>query len=440
MGILNKTFFIETYGCQMNVVDSEIVTSILIKAGFKLVNDIKKANILLLNTCAIREKAVERVINKLKHHKSLNKSGKLEIAGVLGCIPEHTGDELKAKLDFIKLQVGPDKYRILPQLIKKIYKDKTYLEELDFDMDENYEDVTPYRSEHTNAFISVMRGCNNFCSYCVVPYVRGREKSRTVDSILKEVKDTLENGISEITLLGQNVNSYNYEGIRFPELLQKVADVEGLQRLKFATSHPKDLSEELVDVIAKNDNISNSFHLPFQAGSNKVLKNMNRGYTIEEYLAKLKMIREKIPDIALTTDVIVGFPGETVEDFQETVKVLKDTKFDNAFMFIYSERKNTASAKNFKDDITKEEKGRRQQFISDLQKEIGLEQLRKDIGKIKEVLIESLSKKRKEQYKGRTEQNRIVVFDKVEGCNIGDIVKVKIIEAEGVTLFGEIIK
>ncbi|MDA3838723.1 MAG: tRNA (N6-isopentenyl adenosine(37)-C2)-methylthiotransferase MiaB [Candidatus Delongbacteria bacterium] len=437
---MNKTFYIETYGCQMNTVDSEIVTSILISAGFKLVDDIKEANILLLNTCAIREKAVERVINKMRQHKGFLKSGKLEIAGILGCIPEHTGDELKAKLDFIKLQVGPDKYRTLPQLIKNIYKDRKYHEELDFDIEENYEDVTPYRSEHTNAFISVMRGCNNFCTYCVVPYVRGREKSRTVDSILDEVKNTIAQGITEITLLGQNVNSYNFEGIRFPELLQKVAEIKGMERLKFATSHPKDLTEELIDVIVKNPNISNSFHLPFQAGSNSVLKRMNRGYTIEKYLAKIKMIREKIPNIAITTDIIVGFPGETEDDFQQTVKVLKDTKFDNAFMFIYSERKNTASAKNFKDDVSKEEKSRRQQFISKLQKKIGLVELKKDVGKITEVLIESISKKRDYQYKGRTEQNRIVVFDKIEGYNIGDYAKVKIKKAEGVTLFGEIVE
>jgi tRNA-2-methylthio-N6-dimethylallyladenosine synthase len=436
---LNKTFYIETYGCQMNVVDSEIVTSILIEAGYKLVEDIKEANILLLNTCAIREKAVERVLNKMKHHKSLKNTGKLEIAGILGCIPEHSGEEMRSKLDFIKLQVGPDKYRTLPELLKKIYKEKNYIEELDFDMDENYEDVTPYRSEHTNAFISVMRGCNNFCSYCVVPYVRGREKSRSIDSIITEVEQTLAKGISEITLLGQNVNSYNYEGIRFPELLQKVAEVKGMKRLKFATSHAKDLSEKLIDVIIKNPNISNSFHLPFQAGSNEVLKNMNRGYTIEEYLAKIDMIRRKVPDIAITTDVIVGFPGETNEDFEKTVKVLKDTEFDNAFMFIYSERKNTMSAKNFKDDVSKEEKGRRQQVISELQKKIGLVQLRKDVGIEKEVLIESVSKKRTDQLKGRTEQNRIVIFDKIDDCNIGDYVKVKIIKAEGVTLFGEII-
>ncbi|MCK4979876.1 MAG: tRNA (N6-isopentenyl adenosine(37)-C2)-methylthiotransferase MiaB [Candidatus Delongbacteria bacterium] len=436
---MNKTFYIETYGCQMNVVDSEIVTSILIEAGYKLVEDIKEANILLLNTCAIREKAVERVINKMKHHKSLKNTGKLEIAGVLGCIPEHTGDELRSKLDFIKLQVGPDKYRTLPELLKKIYKEDKYLEELDFDIAENYDDVAPYRSENTNAFISVMRGCNNYCSYCVVPYVRGREKSRSIDSIIAEVEQTLANGISEITLLGQNVNSYNFEGIRFPELLQKVAEVKGMRRLKFATSHAKDLSEELIDVIVKNENISNSFHLPFQAGSNEVLKNMNRGYTIEEYLAKIDMIREKLPDIAITTDVIVGFPGETNEDFEKTIKVLKDTEFDNAFMFIYSERKNTMSAKKFKDDVSKEEKGRRQQVISELQKEIGLEQLRKDIGKTKEVLIESVSKKRDDQYKGRTDENRIVIFDKKENCNIGGFVKVKIIKAEGVTLFGEIV-
>ncbi len=261
-----------------------------------------------------------------------------------------------------------------------------------------------------------------------------------MDTIISEVEQTLAQGISEITLLGQNVNSYDYNGIRFPELLQRVAKVKGMKRLKFATSHPKDLSEELVDVIVKNDNISNSFHLPFQAGSNTVLKNMNRGYTIEEYLAKIKMIREKIPDIAITTDVIVGFPGETEEDFEKTIKVLKDTEFDNAFMFIYSERKNTMAEKNLNDDVSKEEKGRRQQIISELQKSIGLVQLKKDIGKVTEVLIESVSKKRDDQYKGRTEQNRIVVFDKIEGYNIGDSAKVKINKAEGVTLFGEIVE
>ncbi|MBU4485579.1 MAG: tRNA (N6-isopentenyl adenosine(37)-C2)-methylthiotransferase MiaB [Candidatus Delongbacteria bacterium] len=436
--MLTMKFFIETFGCQMNVYDSELVTGILIKNGYEQISNINKADILFLNTCAIREKAVERVIHKMEQYAHLKKKGDLKIAGVLGCIPQYSSDRLKKELPFIDILSGPDNYDKLPQMISECLKNKKIQENLELNEEQNYDDILPFIKNKFSSFVTIMRGCNNFCSYCVVPYVRGRERSRSAGSILRETSDAVSKGITEITLLGQNVNSYKSEGVSFPALLEKVSEIEGLKRLRFATSHPKDISDELIKVTAENKKICKHLHLPFQAGSNEVLKRMNRGYTKDEYLIKIENIRNSIPEIALTTDTIVGFPDETEEDFLQTLEVIEQAGFDNSFMFIYSEREHTYAKKNFKDNISKKIKSERLKKVAELQKKIGLEQIGNDVGKTKEILVESVSKKRKTEMMGRTGQNRIVIFESDDTIKAGDYINVHITGAEGVSLFGEI--
>jgi len=340
----------------------------------------------------------------------------------------------------VNILAGPDSYRELPKMIQNVYKKKDHFcSNVEFDIKENYDYIFPSRKKGTNAFISIIRGCNNFCSYCVVPYTRGRERSRSVEMIISEVEKAVKEGYHEITLLGQNVNSYNFEGISFPKLLQKVADLKGVERLRFATSHPKDLSEELIKVIAANKNICNSIHLPFQSGSNEVLKKMKRGYTIEQYLEKIKMIKEMIPDVVLSADVIVGFPSETEEDFLKTLEVIKSVKFDNSYTFIYSEREGTFSAKHYEDDVPFEVKGERLRRLVEIQNEIGLKEREKEVGKKMPILIESVARKNKNQLKGRTEHNRSVLIERKDDLKIGDFVEVEIVRAAGMSLFGNVI-
>lgn len=433
-------FYIETFGCQMNVYDSDLVAGILLNNGYVKAENIHKADILFVNTCAIREKAVERVIHKMEQYAHLKlKKGKLKIAGILGCIPEHSPDRLKKELPYIDILCGPDNYDKLPQMISDCLKSKKLQENLELNKEQNYEDILPFTENTHSAFVTVIRGCNNFCAYCVVPYVRGRERSRSVQSVMTEVKDHVSKGITEITLLGQNVNSYNSDGINFAQLLNNVSKIYGLRRLRFATSHPKDISDELISVMADNPKVCKHLHLPFQAGSNEVLKRMNRGYTREEYLSKIEKVRKEIPGIALTTDIIVGFPGETDEDFEQTLDVMKRSGFDNSFMFIYSERDLTFAKKNFEDDVPKKVKAERHKRVAELQKQLGIEQIGKDTGSIKEVLVESVSKKRSTEMIGRTDQNRMVIFSKQDGVKEGDYVHVKISRADGVSLFGEIV-
>jgi tRNA-2-methylthio-N6-dimethylallyladenosine synthase len=424
----------------MNVYDSDLVAGILLNNGYVKAENIHKADILFVNTCAIREKAVERVIHKMEQYAHLKlKKGKLKIAGILGCIPEHSPDRLKKELPYIDILCGPDNYDKLPQMISDCLKSKKLQENLELNKEQNYEDILPFTENTHSAFVTVIRGCNNFCAYCVVPYVRGRERSRSVQSVMTEVKDHVSKGITEITLLGQNVNSYNSDGINFAQLLNNVSKIYGLRRLRFATSHPKDISDELISVMADNPKVCKHLHLPFQAGSNEVLKRMNRGYTREEYLSKIEKVRKEIPGIALTTDIIVGFPGETDEDFEQTLDVMKRSGFDNSFMFIYSERDLTFAKKNFEDDVPKKVKAERHKRVAELQKQLGIEQIGKDTGSIKEVLVESVSKKRSTEMIGRTDQNRMVIFSKQDGVKEGDYVHVKISRADGVSLFGEIV-
>ncbi|MBN1968026.1 MAG: tRNA (N6-isopentenyl adenosine(37)-C2)-methylthiotransferase MiaB [Candidatus Delongbacteria bacterium] len=434
-------YFIETYGCQMNVYDSELISTILKEDGYEEAENISEAEIFFVNTCAVRENATERVINKLRQHNMYKRKGRMKIMGVLGCMPQHDNDMLKERLPFVDIFAGPDSYRRLPELIKKAinHKRNEFEEDIIHDKTENYDQIFPSRKEGTNAFIAITRGCNNFCTYCVVPYTRGRERSRDIDSILEEVNETIDMGFTEITLLGQNVNSYVSGEYNFPKLLKRISEVNGVRRLRFATSHPKDLDDELIEVIAEKNNICNNFHIPFQSGSNKILRDMNRGYTIENYLDKIDKLKNAIPGITLTTDIIIGFPGETDEDFQKTLDVVGSVGYDNAFTFIYSERKNTAAERRFPDNVPKEIKAERMQKLTEVQKNIGLSKLREDIGKVKEVLVESKSKKREWQLKGRTEENRIVIFDGRFGIRSGDYVNVRIKDAEGITLFGELI-
>ena len=424
----------------MNVYDSELVASILIRSGYEQTLNIHKADILFVNTCAIREKAVERVINKMEQYAHLKlKKGKVKIAGILGCIPQYSSDRLKKELPFIDILSGPDNYDKLPQMIADCLKNKKLQENLEFKTEQNYEDVLPFTENKHSVFVTVMRGCNNYCSYCVVPYVRGRERSRSVHSILTEVKNAVANGVTEVNLLGQNVNSYSSEGMNFAQLLNKVSEVEGLRRLRFATSHPKDISDELINVMAKNPKVCKHLHLPFQAGSNEVLKRMNRGYTREEFLSKIEKVRKIVPDVAITSDIIVGFPDESDADFEQTLDLMKTAGFDNSFMFIYSERELTHAKKNYKDSVPKKVKAERQKKVIELQKLLSNEQISMDTGKTKEVLVESVSKKRKNELMGRTEQNRIVIFEKAEGIKEGDYAQVLITRAEGMTLFGKIV-
>jgi tRNA-2-methylthio-N6-dimethylallyladenosine synthase len=424
----------------MNVYDSELVKSILSNNGYEETTNIHKAEILFVNTCAIREKAVERVINKMHQYAHLKvKKGNVKIAGILGCIPQYSADRLKKELPFLDILSGPDNYEKLPQMINDCLKSKKMQEKLVLDKEQNYEDILPFTENKHSVFVTVMRGCNNYCSYCVVPYVRGRERSRSVKSILAEVKNAVLNGVTEVNLLGQNVNSYSSEGMNFAQLLNKVSEVEGLKRLRFATSHPKDISDELIQVMAANPKVCKHLHLPIQAGSNDVLKRMNRGYTREDYLSNIKKIRKIIPEIAVTTDIIVGFPDESEEDFEQTLDVMKKAGVDNSFMFIYSERELTHAHKNYKDNVPKKVKAERQKRVIELQKSLSIEQISGDIGKTKEVLVESVSKKRKSELMGRTEQNRIVIFERENEINEGDYVKVLITSAEGQSLFGKIV-
>ena len=437
-----KTFFIETYGCQMNKYDSELVTSILEDKGFIVADSKNDADILLVNTCAVRENATERVLNKMSHFRNYKRNGNTQIIGILGCMPQHDSKAIKEKLDFIDISMGPDSYRNLPNLINNIKSGKEeYLEDIELDEYENYDNLFPSRKGGVSAFVAITRGCNNFCTYCVVPHTRGRERSRPYSSIIEEIEKSVDNGngFKEITLLGQNVNSYSSEGVNFPQLLDKVAQIKGLKRIRFATSHPKDLSDDLIKVMAKHKNICDNLHLPFQSGSNRILKMMNRKYTIEDYLVKLEKVKKIIPEVSFTSDVIIGFCTESNEDFDETLNLIRKVGYDNLFTFKYSERDNTTAKSKFINDVSDKKKAERMDKLLATQKEISLKKLEEDIGKIKEVLIESTSKKRDTQLKGRTEQNRIVIFDKVEGANIGDFVNVKITSVGGLTLFGEII-
>lgn len=436
-----KKLFIETYGCQMNVADSEVVASVMKMAGYDICESLDEADAVFLNTCSVRDNAEQKIINRLEFFHSQKKKGRKLIIGVLGCMAERVKEKLIEE-HHVDIVVGPDAYMSLPDLIAQVEMGHKAIN-VELSTTETYRDVIPQRicGKQIGGFVSIMRGCNNFCHYCIVPYTRGRERSRDVESILNEVRDLRDRGFKEVTLLGQNVNSYlwkdenNEKEVNFPTLLRMVAHEAQGMRVRFTTSHPKDMSDETLHVIAEEPNVCRNIHLPVQSGSNRILKLMNRKYTREWYLERVAAIRRIIPDCGLSTDIFAGYCTETEEDHQESLSLMRECAYDSAFMFKYSERPGTYASKHFKDDIDEDTKVRRLNELIALQNELSAESNRKCIGKTYEVLVEGVSKRSKDQLFGRTEQNKVVVFDR-GNHRIGDFIQVQITESSSATLKG----
>ena len=438
-----KKLLIETYGCQMNVADSEVVASVMGMAGYEVCQDIEQADAVFLNTCSVRDNAEQKILSRLEFLHSLQKKGHQIIIGVLGCMAERVRDELIEK-HHVDLVAGPDAYMSLPDLVAQVECGQKAIN-VELSLTETYRDVVPQRicGAHIGGFVSIMRGCNNFCHYCIVPYTRGRERSRDVESILRECMDLRDRGFREVTLLGQNVNSYRVtdaEGqeTSFPQLLQRVARAVPEMRVRFTTSHPKDMSDETLYVIASEPNICHHIHLPVQSGSDRILKLMNRKYTREWYLQRVSAIRRIIPDCAITTDIFAGYCSETEEDHKQSLSLMRECAYDSAFMFKYSERPGTYASKHLPDDIPEETKVRRLNELIALQNELSAESNRRCIGQEVEVLIEGVSKRSREELFGRTGQNKVVIIPRGEH-RIGQTVKARILESSSATLRGEVI-
>lgn len=430
--------YIETYGCQMNFADSEVVGSILRGAGHELADSMDEADFVLINTCAIRDNAEQRVRHRVRELRAAQGRNKSLRIGILGCMAERLQSRLMAEEDNVSFVCGPDAYRRLPALLAQVREGQRGTE-VELSTTETYADIEPVRlaSNGISAYISIMRGCQNYCSYCVVPYTRGRERSRDPQTIVAEARGLFEKGYREVTLLGQNVNSYRHESVGFPELMDMVASISPLLRVRFATSHPKDLSDELLAVMASHENICRCIHLPVQSGSNRMLKAMNRKYTVEWYLDRVESIRRHMPDCSITTDVIAGFCGETLEDHAATLELFRRVRYDYAYMFKYSQREGTYAAKHMPDDIADEEKTRRLNEIIALQGQIALENNRKEVGREYEVLVEGESHRSKEQLFGRNSQNKVLVFDRGDAVP-GSYRKVHVKDCTAATLIGEL--
>ena len=431
-----KKLYIETYGCQMNVADSEVVASVMQMAGYETTEELSEADAVFLNTCSVRDNAEQKIYHRLEALNAERRKRHL-IIGVLGCMAERAQQDL---LDnhHCDLVAGPDAYLSLPDLIAQAETGHKAMN-IELSTSETYKDVVPQRiglGHKIGGFVSIMRGCNNFCHYCIVPYTRGRERSRDVESILREVRDLHDKGFKEVTLLGQNVNSYRWQDIGFPQLLRKVAEEAPAMRVRFTTSHPKDMSDDTLHVIADMPNVCKHIHLPVQSGSDRILKLMNRKYTREWYLDRVAAIRRIIPDCGLSTDIFVGYCSETEEDHQLSLQLMREVGYDSAFMFKYSERPGTYASKHLPDDVAETEKIRRLNELIALQTEISALQNKKDEGREFDVLVEGFSKRSRQQLCGRTEQNKMVVFDK-GSHHIGETVRVKIINSTSATLFGE---
>ena len=432
-----KKLFIETYGCQMNAGDSEIVVSIMQEHGYRYTENINEADIVLINTCSIRDNAEQRIWGRLSAMRQIKKRKPSLIVGIIGCMAERLKEQLIEKGTGVDIVAGPDSYRSLPDLVRTA-EDGSKGINVELSKEETYAEIAPVRLDRNgvSAFIAIMRGCNNFCSYCVVPYTRGRERSRDCNTIVAEARTLFENGYREVTLLGQNVNSYCFGEVGFPELMAMVAEISPLLRVRFATSHPKDISDRLLEVMARYENICKAIHLPAQSGSNTMLEKMNRKYTREWYLERIAAIRRYMPDCAITTDLISGFCGETLEDHQATLSLMREVGYAGAFMFKYSERPDTFSARHFADDISEEEKTRRLNEVIALQNQLSIVSNEAEVGLIRQVLVEGTSKRSEEQLCGRTSQNKMVVFDR-GNHSAGDYVTVKITGCSSATLFGE---
>jgi len=433
------TYYIETFGCQMNKYDSELVASFLNDSGYQPAKSIETADIILINTCSVRDHAETRVKGKLDAFRALKKQKRQLIVGVLGCMAQRLGHELMEEKPIVDFVLGPDSYRRLPDVLARLRNDEMLFHD-EYDELETYSDIYPTRVEQVSAWVAIMRGCNNFCSYCIVPYLRGRERSRKSQNILAEVQQLASEGYVEVTLLGQNVNSYHDGDWDFADLLFEVSTVPGIRRVRFATSHPKDVSPKLLETIGKNERICNHIHLAVQSGSNKILQLMNRHYTSEHFVDLIKQAREKIDNPGIYTDIIVGFPGETLNDFELTLALVEQVRFDGVFCFKYSPRSGTA-AFQLAETVNPDEKTERLQQLIKLQKEIALQRNKELIGSVQEVLIEGPDKKRKlNTFMGRTGTNKIVIFSGNGDMIPGKLVDLKIMNAEGHTLFGEINK
>ncbi len=433
-----SNIYIETYGCQMNLADTEIITGILKDAGYEITKSQDNADVVLLNTCSVRENAEQRIYGRLGNFKNLKGSNPNLVVGILGCMAERLRKDLIEDKKIVDLVVGPDEYRRLPEYINIAFNgDKGIGVKLS--KTETYDDIIPFREDGLQAWISVMRGCDKFCTFCVVPFTRGRERSRPLNSIVQEVKQLSERKFREVTLLGQNVNSYVDNGNDFADLLAACAVVDGSLRIRYSTSHPQDFSDKLLYTIAENPNICNYIHLPVQSGSNRILELMNRTYTIEHYLNIIEKARKIIPGVSFSTDIISGFPSETYEDHVMTLDVIRAVKYDGAYMFKYSPREGT-KAFRMDDDVPEEVKGKRLQEIIDQQQIISYEINQSMIGREEIILIEGFSKKSDQFFSGRTDTNKVVIIPLTEGIREGDYVKIKIDRASSATLFGSYIK
>lgn len=428
----------------MNIADSEVVAAILRKDGFEYTKTLEEADVILLNTCSIREHAENKIIQRLNELKKLRATKPQLLVGVIGCMAERLQDRLFEKKDLVDIVAGPDSYRSLPELIAKAELSRHAID-TELSLTETYSGIYPYRYDDNkiSAFVSIMRGCNNFCSYCIVPYTRGRERSRDVDSIIDEVKTLYNDGYKEVTLLGQNVNSYKFENdgemVSFPQLLEQVAIAVPQMRIRFTTSHPKDLSDDLLYVMAKYDNLAKWIHLPVQSGSSTVLERMNRRYTREWYLDRVAAIRRILPEASITTDIMCGFSDETEAEQEETLSLMREVEYDAAFMFKYSEREGTVASKRMPDNVPDDVKVRRLNEIIAVQNELSRKKNAEDVGKTFEVLIDGVSKKDECEWRGRTSQNKTVVFP-ADNVKLGDFVNVTIVSSSSATLRGEVVE
>jgi tRNA-2-methylthio-N6-dimethylallyladenosine synthase len=435
---MNSKIYIETYGCQMNFADTEIVMGILKNKGYTVANSIEEADVVLLNTCSIRDNAEQRIYGRLGNLKNLKIQKPELLLGILGCMAERLRKDLIEEKKIVDLVVGPDEYRRLPEYIDIAFNGEKGIG-VRLSRTETYDDIEPHREDGLSAWISVMRGCDKFCTFCVVPFTRGRERSRSLNSVVQEIQRLSERGFKEVTLLGQNVNSYRDEENDFADLLEASAKVDRNMRVRFTTSHPQDLSDKLLYTIADNPNICNYIHLPVQSGSNRILELMNRTYTIEHYLNLIDKARKIIPGVSFSTDIISGFPTETWEDHLATLDVMKQVRYDGAYMFKYSPREGTKAYK-MEDDVADEVKTKRLQEIIDLQQSISFEKNQEMIGKDEIVLVEGFSRKSEEFLAGRTDTNKVVVFPTNEKISVGDYVKIRINKATSATLFGDFIE
>lgn len=440
-----KKVYIESYGCQMNFSDSEIVASILSEEGFGLTTDYQQADLIFLNTCAIRDNAEQRVRNRLKEFDVLKRERPGTLIGVLGCMAERLKQKLLEEEKLVDIVVGPDAYRSLPGLIEEAETGQKAVNVL-LSREETYAEISPVRlnSNGITAFISIMRGCDNMCSFCVVPFTRGRERSRSPESIVAEAQDLFDTGYREVTLLGQNVDSYKFKNeageimCNFAQLLEKVAQVSPLLRVRFSTSHPKDMTDEVLHTMAKYDNICNYIHLPVQSGNSRILELMNRTYDRDWYMNRIESIKKIVPDCGISTDIITGFCSETDEEHQDTLSIMKEVGYDFAYMFFYSERPGTLAARKYTDDVPEEVKKKRLQEVIALQQELSYESNQRDLGKVFEVLVEGVSKRSEEHFYGRNSQNKVIVFPK-ENTKKGDYVQVKVERCTSATLMGTLV-